>query len=187
MYAGEAKTMKYASATFGSLAYDLGTAAPRAVPEAPPVILPRPGREARKEKIKIDELPRRRVRSARVAVSPFTAVGFAVAAVLLFLVVMGYVQMAAISYESAELQQQLAELNEIENRLKIEYESTFDLDKIEQFAVNELGMVPAANSQVFYINSSAPDKAEILRGNTESGGLFDNLTAFLSRVVEYFR
>ena len=49
MYAGEAKTMKYASATFGSLAYDLGTAAPRAVPEAPPVILPRPEGKERKK------------------------------------------------------------------------------------------------------------------------------------------
>jgi len=190
MYAGEARTMKYASATFGSLAYDLGTAAPREVPQAPPVAVPRPKtkREVkREEKIKLDALPRTRARSARVAVSPFTAVGFAVAAVLLFLVVMGYVQMAAISYESAQLQQELAELNEEEARLRIKYESTFDLDKIEQFAVNELGMVPAANSQVYYINSSAPDKAEILRGNTESGGIFENLTAFLSRVVEYFK
>ena len=95
----------------------------------------------------------------------------------MFLVVMGYVQMAAISYESAELQQQLAELNEIENRLKIEYESTFDLDKIEQFAVNELGMVPAANSQVFYINSSAPTRRKY-SGQHRKRRLFDNLTAF---------
>jgi len=187
MYAGEARTMKYARATYGSLAYDLGAAAPapQAVPKAPPVVLPR-----RKEKIKIDVQPRTRTRAAsaaRAVVSPFTVVGFAVAAALLFLVVMGYVQMAAISYESAQLQQQLDELNEEEARLRIKYESTFDLDKIEQYAVNELGMVPASNTQVYYINSSAPDRAEILRGNTEDGGIFENIMAFLSRVVEYFR
>jgi hypothetical protein len=100
---------------------------------------------------------------------------------------MGYVQMAALSYESASLQEQLTELNEAEARLKIKYEGTFDLDRIEQYAVSELGMVPAANSQVYYVNSLAPDRAEILRGNIESVGMLDSITAFLSRVVEYFR
>ena len=183
MYAGEARTMKYASATYGSLAYDLGRTAPQTVPQAPPVVKPRPPRE----KVKIDALPRTRVKTARVAVSPFSALGFAVAALLLFLVVMGYVQMAALSYESASLQEQLTELNEAEARLKIKYEGTFDLDRIEQYAVSELGMVPAANSQVYYVNSLAPDRAEILRGNIEIVGMLDSITAFLSRVVEYFR
>jgi len=184
MYAGEAKTMKYASATYGSLAYDLGRTVPQTVPQEAPAARPRPARE----KIKVDDLPRTRTRAAaRAVISPFSAIGFAAAALLLFLVVMGYVQMAAVSYESATLQAELAELNTAEAKLKIRYESTFDLDKIEQYAVSELGMVPAANSQVYYINSSAPDKAEILRGNDRSGGMLDNITAFLSRVVEYFR
>lgn len=183
MYSGEAKTMKYASATYGSLAYDLGRTAPQAVPQAPPVVKPRPSRE----KIKVDALPRTRTRAARSVISPFSAIGFAAAALLLFLVVMGYVQMAAVSYESADLQAELSELNTAEARLMIKYESTFDLDKIEQYAVSELGMVSAANSQVYYINSSAPDKAEILRGNDRGNGMLDNIAAFLSRVVEYFR
>jgi len=185
MYAGEAKTMKYASATYGSLAYDLGrTVRPQVmVPEAPPVVT-RPSRE----KIKVDARPRTRTKAAaRASISPFSAIGFGAAVLLLLLVVMGYVQMAEVSYESATLQQELAELNTAEARLKIKYESTFDLDTIEQYAVSELGMVPAANSQVYYINSSAPDRAEILRGNDESGGMLDNITAFLSRVVEYFK
>ncbi|MBQ8838696.1 MAG: SoxR reducing system RseC family protein, partial [Bacteroidales bacterium] len=47
--------------------------------------------------------------------------------------------------------------------LQIEYENTFDLKEIEEYATKTLGMVRLEDSQIVVLEQTAEDKAEILR------------------------
>ncbi len=191
MYEGEAKKMKYASATYGSLAYDLNRAFQPEIeiPEAP---LPRTEREKR-QKVRIDVQRNKKAAERsktnakyKASVAPFSVIGFVAAALMLVMVVMGYVQLTKISAESSSLQKKITELKNTEAKLKIKYESTFDLTKVEEYATGRLGMVPATSSQMYYVKSTAPDKAEII-SDSKREGVIKNVSAFLSRVVEYFK
>ena len=184
MYAGEAKKMKYASATFGSLAYDMGRAAcPEFEYEEAPAA--RPKRQPR-ESVKVAARPRKKT-AAKQKIAPFGVLGLITAGLMLVLVLMGNVQLAAISAESSKVQSSISDLQSAEAILKIQYERIFELDKIEQYAVNQLGMIPSSSGQVYYLNSSTPDKAEIIRGSDTNVSVWSNINTFLSRVVEYFK
>ncbi len=191
MRESEANRIRYARATYGSLAYDLNRAL-RPEIEIPEEPAAKPERES-KRKVRIDE--RKNTKNAakaktrakgKAAVAPFGVLGFAAAAVMLVMVLMGYVQLTKISAEASSLQKKITDLKNTEARLKIKYESTFDLSKVEEYATGRLGMVPVTNSQIYYVKSAAPDKAEII-SDSRQAGIVKNVTAFLSRVVEYFK
>lgn len=181
----EAKRMRYASATFGSLAYDFQrTEAPEIDYEEAPVKKPKRRVE---ERVKVEsERKAKAATKVKTGVSFFTIVGIMGAAAMLVLVLMGYVHLTKVSAETNAIQRKITELKTTEAKLKVKYESTFDLTKVEEYAVARLGMVPATSSQVIYLNSSLPDKAEIITDKGNSG-MLSNLTSFLSRVVEYFK
>lgn len=124
----------------------------------------------------------------RIGISPLTFVGFAVAVVMLVMMLFSYMQLAQISSESGLLLEQIDRLQEEQAKLKVRYESTFNLDEIEQYAINELGMVSPVASQMNYISFSAPDHAVIL-GETadEQPGVFGGIGEFLTSISEYFR
>lgn len=184
MYAGEVKTMRYAKATYGNLAYDLRRATqPDYEYEEEPVRIPE---RAAEKKVRVAARPEKRVES-KIRIAPTAVVGFMAAALMLVMVLMGYIQLTKVSAEASSLQKQIVDLKNTEAKLKIQYESTFDLNKIESYAVSRLGMVPATNSQVYYINGNTPDKAEVISGGRNGGGIIKNVTTFLSHVVEYFK
>ncbi len=184
MYAGEARTMKYASATYGSLAYDMERVArPEFDNEEAPSAKPR--RKSR-ESVKVAARPHKKA-AVKQNIAPFGVLGLLAAAMMLVLVLMGNVQLAAISAEASKVQNQISDLQNNEAKLKIQYERTFELDKIEQYAVNQLGMIPSSSGRVYYLNASTPDKAEIIHGSDNNPGVFKSINTFLSRVVEYFK
>jgi hypothetical protein len=107
MYAGEARTMKYASATYGSLAYDMERVArPEFDNEEAPAAKPR---RQSKESVKVASRPKKKA-AAKQNIAPFGILGLLAAAMMLVLVLMGNVQLAAISAESSKVQNQIADL-----------------------------------------------------------------------------
>ena len=77
---------------------------------------------------------------------------------------------------------------EQQTRLRIDYESAFNLTEIEDYAIHELGMQKPRSDQLYYISSDATDTAVVLDQNAaEPLSLADRLGDFFSSILEYFR
>ena len=63
-------------------------------------------------------------------------------------------------------------LQEDNRRLRIEYESKIDLDEIEDYAKNVLGMQKPGQSRIKKINTDTQDKAIVL-GNSGEADIVD--------------
>lgn len=182
--------VKYAaSATYGSEAYDLtklpGFGEPqeevRQEPTQEELIRERLAQRARaREEARAAEEAKRQV----FGVPLLTIVGGIVAAIMLVTVLMGYIQIAAISGQTSQVRSSIAELTERNEKLKLQYETTFDLDAIGTYAVNILGMTKSTqeNSGVMVYLS---DRAEIL-SEDETAGFKAGLIGFLKSIPEYF-
>ena len=66
--------------------------------------------------------------------------GFAIAAVLLVISLVARVQLSQASAQVSALEDQYTQLQEQQTRLRIDYESAFNLTEIEDYAIHELGM-----------------------------------------------
>lgn len=169
-------------AVYGSLAYDFdnpelyaGEEYSRPIPAAKP-------------RTQTQTRVRTRARAAvhaRQSIAPLSIVGFFAAAFLFVIAITAQIQLFDISAESVELNSQLAALEEEQAKLRIAYESAFNLAEIEDYATGELGMQKPSNDQVFYIDTSAPDKAVVI---AESGNdsFADRTADFFSSIRAYF-
>ena len=120
------------------------------------------------------------------AIAPVSIIGFVCAAILMVFMLMSYIRLTELSNESAELESQLSELEVEQTRLLIDYESAFNMTEIEEYATTVLGMQKPRSDQVFYIDGSAPDKAEIIQEETENSGLLGKIDDLLESLGEYF-
>ena len=140
--------------------------------------------------------PRERTRTAvrtraaaaartKQGIAPLSIVGVLVAAFLFVISITAQIQLFDVSSESVALTTQLAALEEEQSKLRVSYESAFNLTEIEEYAINELGMQKPSADQIYYIDTSAPDKAVVVADN--SGRSFVDRTAdFLSGIRAYF-
>jgi cell division protein FtsL len=170
---------------YGTLAYDLSGAA--VYPDEamyPParrkIVIPAP------PEIKERVTPRTAVKP-RQSIAPLSIVGFICAAVLIVFCLMAKIQLTAVTDEAVRYEQQLTELEVAQNRLLIDYERAFNLTEIEEYASTQLGMQRPRDEQIYYIDSFVPDKAVIISGSGEKGGLTDRVFDFLSSIAEYLR
>ena len=119
-------------------------------------------------------------------VSPVMVVGFAAVAVMMALMVFSYVQLNTISSSIVSMRSQVAALQTEQVKLMTDYEQAFDLSSVKEAAL-AAGMSTPSDSQVYYIDLSAPDAAEVFV--RETGGI-DAVVASAGeaamRVVEYF-
>ena len=175
----------YARTAFYGTSYIGGTAAPE--------IGRYPGREEER-KVVIPAPPvveeqtstRTRVKNSQ-AVSPVAVIGLLCSAVLLVFMLMAKIQFTAVSDNAVALEQQLSDLNVEQTRLLIDYESVFNMTEIEEYATSILGMQRPRDEQIYYLNSSVPDKAVIIDGTDEEKGPLDRLLEMLASIGEYFR
>ena len=120
--------------------------------------------------------------------SPLAVLGFAIAAVLIVVSLVARVQLSQASAEVSALEDQYTQLQEQQTRLRIDYESAFNLTEIEDYAIHELGMQKPRSDQLYYISSDATDTAVVLDQNAaEPLSLADRLGDFFSSILEYFR
>ena len=114
---------------------------------------------------------------------------YIIAAVLIVISLVARVQLSQASAQVSALEDQYTQLQEDQTRLRIDYESAFNLTEIEDYAIHELGMQKPRSDQLYYISSSdAADTAVVLDQNAaEPLSLADRLGDFFSSIVEYFR
>ena len=160
-------------AVYGSLAYDFDNPAiygdEYAAPQDP----------AAKPKTKAAPRIRTRARAAartRQSIAPLSIAGFLVAALLFTVSIAAQIELFAVSSESVELTEQLNTLNQDQDKLRIAYESAFNLSEIEAYATGTLGMQKPSADQILYIDTSAPDRAVVISDGGET---------FVKRVADY--
>lgn len=172
-------------AVYGSMAYDLSSTAVYPDEYAYPparrrIVIPAP--PDIKEQIALSTAVR-----SKQSIAPLALIGFACAAVLVVFCLMAKVQLTSVTDEAVGLEQQLTELEVAQNRLLIDYERAFNLTEIEEYATSELGMQRPRDEQIYYMDSTVPDKAVIIDGSGEEDGLGDRIFDSLSSIAEYFR
>ncbi|NLW65874.1 MAG: cell division protein FtsL [Clostridiales bacterium] len=174
----------YAKMSFYGTSYIGGTAAPD--------IGGYPGREEERRVVipappAVEEqtAARTRVKNSQ-ALSPVAVIGLLCSAVLLVFMLMARIQFTALSDKAVALEQQLSDLEVEQTRLLIDYESVFNMTEIEDYATSVLGMQRPRDEQIFYLNSSVPDKAVVIEGADDEKGPLDRLLDMLASIGEYF-
>lgn len=145
-------------------------------------------------KAKEQERPQERVRLRAAAkavnsqgISVFAIAGWISAAVLAVAIIMSYIELNTVASQKYELKTELETLQTEETRLMITYESTFQLDEIEEYATNMLGMVRADSDQIKYLDNQAEDQAVVVDGSGAGTGVSAALKSFFTAAAEYFR
>ena len=102
--------------------------------------------------------------------------------------VMGYIQLTAVTGSISDLQEQVSQLEDQRVSLVMDYERTFDMAKIKE-AAEAAGMKKPTAGQVEYVELGGGSKAEVYQA--ESDSLLSRLTHSVKNgvgaLVEYFR
>ena len=169
------------NAVYGSLAYDFNN--PALYPEteyASPLEIP-----VRPERTKA--VPRTAAAAKpKYVVAPCTVLGMLVAAMIFIAGIMAQIQLVDVTNSAVELGSEIEQLKHEQVKLRIAYESAFNLAEIEDYAISTLGMQKASADQIIYIDTSAPDKAVVVH-NSASDSLVDKVSDFLTGFVSYFK
>lgn len=180
--AATAANRKYGQgAVYGSLAYDFNN--PELYPEEYSTAPTPTARPQTQTQTRVRTRARVAVRS-RQSIAPTSILGVLVAAFLFVTAIMAQAQLVALSAQSVNLEQELSQLEEQQAKLRISYESAFNMSDIEDYAVKSLGMQRPRADQIFYIDTAAPDKAVVV-AEGESGSLVDQVSDFISGFGEY--
>jgi len=183
--AAPAKNEKYnANAVYGSLAYDYGKAGTYREKMDRPV----------ERQVIIPAHPRIREQAAaavrvktKQGIAPLAMIGYACAAILVVFSLMAKIQLTEVTDTSAQLETQLSDLNVAQNRILINYERAFNLTSIEEYATTQLGMQRPREEQVFYLESTVPDKAVIVSGSDNKVGFCERVFDAIASIAEYFK
>lgn len=179
--AAQTAKMRYAHrAVYGSAAYDL-----ERVREYQETYEEAESREEAKTREKVKKA--RTASRAVYKISPVSVIGVLLLVGITVLMLLAYVQLTELSAETTKLKNQLSDLKTTNEQLVMAYESSFNLNEIEEYAKNTLGMVKPDASQVQILNIYNSDKAVILdgSGSLDVGG-FESVLSFLLSLKEYF-
>lgn len=131
--------------------------------------------------------PQKQVR-AKLTVAPLAVAGMLLAGLMLLLVICGYVQLYEATNEVGQLQDEIATLQEKNDRLHSTYDEKVDLNTVESEAA-KLGMHKPNSKQSIELNLSGQDKAEIM--TTEKENILQTawkaITGTAKKMIEYFR
>ena len=119
--------------------------------------------------------------------SPVMAVGFAAVAVMMVLMVMCYVELTTISNHVVSMRAEAETLQTQQVTLMTKYEQAFDLTSVKEAAL-AAGMSMPSDSQIYYIDLSEPDNAEVYEEEASGAGeVLQEIGDGISAAVEYFR
>ena len=118
------------------------------------------------------------------AIAPLSVLGVLAAAVMIVVMLLAQAKLTAVCSDAVLLSDKIEQLETEQTRLRIEFESAFNLTEIEDYAVTQLGMQKPRSDQLFPINIKAQDKVEIFAPDS-SGGLADRVSDFTGAVKEY--
>ena len=119
----------------------------------------------KRKKDNIVSLPQKKIREKRayqqkrakmVLVMAVAVVSF-VSLLVTFTIVNNQIKLTELTSQIQTVEKKLGESESLEVQLKVKNESNFPLSKVEEIAVNELGMAKTDPSQIEYINLSKGD------------------------------
>ena len=179
--------MRYAdNAVYGNVAYDLGRSGAYALPEEELYTRPAERPEELTREIPREETAVRTQTRQAYGVPLFGIVGFLAAAALMVFMLLSYVQLAQISDETTQLENTIAQLDQENETLQYQYESTFNLNEIKDYAKNVLGMTEISSANIKVVEVQREDKAEILNEDDAAKGFFAGVSDFFNSLTEYF-
>ena len=186
-----ARELRYGSrgAVYGDLAYSLDLEVREhalrhagEAPRHPAAEQPKPKARPRVRSLSKAEVRQHRKLSVLSVAGVCAAIGLAV------LVLMGYIQLTAISSEMVDLRNQLEELETENVVLTAEYERMFDLTAVRE-AAEAAGMRKPSASQICYLDISGGDSAVVYEKEADGPleAALDSLNHGVYAVVEYFQ
>ena len=141
-----------------------------------------PVSQEQKRNLRVAPTPRRR-KKARVRPSLMGC--FAVVAIAAVYILFCQMQLTQLSAEVGEQNDTLNELTAENVSLTTRQMSSVNLDEVEKYAVNTLGMVKMDNSQIEYVSLTNPDTVTVSDSGISLDALFSGLARSFSAIVEY--
>ena len=120
--------------------------------------------------------------------SVLSVLGVGAAIGLAVMVLMGYIQLTAVTGSISDLQEQVSQLEDQRVSLVMDYERTFDMAKIKE-AAEAAGMKKPTAGQVEYVELGGGSKAEVYQAESDSllSQLTHSVKSGIGALVEYFR
>lgn len=140
--------------------------------------------EEQKRNLRVAPTSRRR-KKARVRPSLLGC--FVVVAIAAVYILVCQMQLTQLSAEVGEQNDTLNELAAENVSLTTKQINSVNLDEVEEYAVNNLGMVKMDNSQIEYVELTNPDTVTVADSGVSLGSLFAGLARSFSAIVEYIR
>jgi len=110
-----------------------------------------------------------------------------VAVVLVVLNILSYAMLLELSEGTSAAQNKYSQLVEENTVLRVKYDQTFNMNEIEEYAVNVLGMTRPITGQQEKIQTETTDKIIV---HTEEAaidsGFFKHMSEFISKLLSYF-
>lgn len=159
------------NAVFGGLAYGFGKEELTRDEYAPEPAVPAAARSR----------PRRRAgKDFLLALCAVLAAGLLVAALF------GRIRLTALNDEAVKTSTAIETLCTEQTKLLIRYEETFDLARVEEYAVDQLGMQRPRGDQIRYLDAQRPDRVTLFPENREQT-LSERVFAFIDTIGACFR
>ena len=92
--------------------------------------------------------------------APGALLGFGLAAALTVLLLLSQARLSAMSFEIDSLERQIAQLELQQDKLLIRHARAYGLDRIEDYATRELGMVKPNPDQIYTIETGSYSRTE---------------------------
>ena len=141
-----------------------------------------PVSQEQKRNLRVAPTPRRR-KKARVRPSLMGC--FAVVAIAAVYILFCQMQLTELTTEVSRQNDALSELTAENVSLTTRQMSSVNLDEVEKYAVNTLGMVKMDNSQIEYVSLTNPDTVTVSDSGISLDALFSGLARSFSAIVEY--
>ncbi|MBE6948223.1 MAG: TPM domain-containing protein [Ruminococcaceae bacterium] len=176
VYKDNSEIPEYANSSivYGSVAYDLNA-------------LPKRKQEEQvweREQVRTETY--KAARPQRQGVSLFAVLGIGAFVVMMLMVLLANVRLTEVIDETAKLESKIVALSDQEARLRIEYESAFNLTEIEEYATKKLGMVRKTSENVVLLQAASVDRAVILETDgSDEENFFTGLKDFFSSILSY--
>ena len=169
--------------TYGNVAYDLNTAG-EAYFEAPGIAVPQYRPEAERQ-TKVREKPEVRRKAHVSALTVFMAI---LAVGLIVLNLLSYAMLVEISKTTTAAEARYAALQQDNAKLLVKYEQTFNMNEVEDYAVNVMGMTRPAADQKVQVDTVRSDKAVVYTYENENdGNIITDMVNFVSSLLAYFK
>ena len=138
--------------------------------------------QEQKRDLRVARSPRRR---KKAGIRPSVLACIAILAVTSVYILFCQMQLTELTTEVSRQNDALSELTAENVSLTTRQMSSVNLDEVEKYAVNTLGMVKMDNSQIEYVSLTNPDTVTVSDSGISLDALFSGLARSFSAIVEY--